>query len=425
MTNVSLLLAGTLLLVATAACSDAQSGESAGGGPPSSHGAGGPRASGGGDPGSGGGPHHSSTSTGSAGHGAGSTGPYLTPNPLISRGKPVQGSTDSAANAFDGDYTTDQMWYGPGAGPNGSIDMWVKINVGKGPTKLLFVYHHTATPDYTITPNISSGAPTAYNIEVSPDGSDGSWQKVVEVAGDATSTTYRNRGHRFDFTGMSWVRWNITATSDNNVNISEIDIYDVSKGNEDTWLFAGSAETRFAYQGQVTPSWPTLVAGKHASYFPAMIDIADTGSHSDYLAQNIDTWILLNPDFHHWVLVYGLGDAFGDTMPDDQNFKSNMQTAIDKLKAAGLSPIIPHIEKPNADQFAHVADYDAVIDQLVADNQLEPGPDFYAWFAAHPEDYCGTSDCEAPAFAGNVPSDSGMVHMNALWADTVDPLYGP
>src|SRR5215831_16154611 len=108
-------------------------------------------------------------------------GTTLKPNPLISRGKPIDSPQDNAKAAFDGSYDPqDGSWISNTSAADGSIaDSYVSVNVGAGPTSVLLVWHNADDPDYTVTPSINFGVPTEYKIEVSPDGK--TWTKAVDV----------------------------------------------------------------------------------------------------------------------------------------------------------------------------------------------------------------------------------------------------
>lgn len=368
-------------------------------------------------------------SAGEPGNGGAGSDDYLIPNPLISRGKPIESPQQNAAKAFDGDYKADSSWVTAVADGSGAItNSWVKINVGTGFKRLLLVWHHMGTPDYVIAAESNFGAPNAYTIEVSPTGADGTWKQAVSVD-TGTSPTYRNRAHSFDFTGMSWVRMTITRMrttqpGSRGVNLSEIEIFDVSRGMDDTWLFAGGGSARFSYDGHVSPMWPETIHGKHPDYYPAMINLGDLQGTSEFLAAQLDSYLTLNPDFKHWVLTYGLLDAEANVTPAARKFQANMQTVIDKLKAAGKVVLIPRAQAVTDSRHSHLAEYNTIIDQLVKANALPSAPDFYQWFSAHPEQLCMTG-CENADQIGSVPTDAGYLAMSTLWAQVLDPLYAP
>ena len=54
-----------------------------------------------------------------------------------------------------------------------------------------------------------------------------------------------------------------------------------------------------------------------------------------------------------------------------------------------------------------------MIAELTAQNDLLPGPDLYAWFAAHPEQLRD----------GIHPTDAGILAINRLWAEAVARAY--
>ena len=378
-----------------------------------------------------GGKNSSAGSTGSAGKGSGTAGSqasggappgdgeYLIPNPLVSKDKTVDSSPDGGEVAFDGLWDFGNTWR---AGPKG----WLKINVGKGPTKLLFLWHTDSTPDYTIDPEINFGAPTAYVVEVSPTGADGSWTKVAEVTGAPDDVTYRSRAHSFDFTGMSYVRWTlnkvVSGQGNPDAQINEIEIHDISKGSEDTWAVVGLGQSRSTYHGH-PGMFPELIHAAHPDYYPALIDLAEAGGQAKDLVSSIDTLLELNPDFHFWILAYGVGDAENNRSPAETNFKASMQKVIDKLKAAGKVPLFPRIEKLTDGNHTTTNDFNAVIDELVTANDLPPAPDLYALFSQKPELLCVT-DCEE-GHKGLDFSPEGETAVNELWATTLDPLYAP
>jgi acyl-CoA thioesterase I len=366
---------------------------------------------------------------GSAGEGGdptGGTGGYLVPAPLVSRDKEVESSPDEGERAFDGEWGFSSTWRIECDTDEATEDGWVKINVGEGPTRLLFVWHTDSTPDYTIATEINFGAPTAYFIEVSATGEDADWTRVAEVTGEPDDVTYRSRAHSFDFTGMSYVRWTLTklvsGQGQPNALIGEAEIHDISAGAEDTWAVVGLGASRSTYHGH-TGLFPELIHEAHPDYYPALIDLAEAGGKAVDLVSEIDTLLELNSDFHFWILAYGMGDAENNQSPGEANFKESMQAVIDKLKDAGKVPLIPRLEKTTDSNHQNVGEFNAVIDELVAENGLPAAPDLYALFSEQPELLCMTG-CEG-GHEGIDFSPEGELAVNALWASVLDPLYAP
>jgi lysophospholipase L1-like esterase len=354
--------------------------------------------------------------------------PIIThPNPIVSRHKKVYSSPANGAAVTDGLYHN-----GGWTVPLASLPGWVAIQIGAGPTNVVVSWDDGGTYNYQDKPGTTVyGLPGAYQIDVSADstnGMDGTWTTPVMV----TDNVVRTRAHAIDFTGMSWVRMTVTAGSTNpdanGIQIGEIDVHDTSANGaalpDDTWFFMGDSITAFAYDRAVAqmPSFADLINmnANTAAYFPAMINGGIGGEKTADGLARLAADMALNVDYRFFVLGYGTNDAANSQVPV-ATFKSNMQTMIDMLKADGRTPVLPHI--PFSDDGGHTAipTYNAAIDELTAANMLPAGPDFYAWFMAHPDQLMQTNS------QGMVdklhPTDVGQMAMNQLWFDTALPLY--
>jgi hypothetical protein len=411
----------------------AMGGGSATGGGASSGGGtstGGGSASGGGTAAFGGG---TATGGGSTTGGGSATdgGPYFRPNPLISVGAPITSSASTASTvalAFDGRVDTG-AWSGPDS--NGPVsDMWVRIQLGhgtpcQGPSSILVVWHSMGDPDYTIDVGVNYNTPTGYTLETSPDGTQ--WTQVVNVS--STTTTYRARSHQLDFTGQCYLRFTVTqmltGQGTRSPGIDELYVYDVSHGNDDTWLFLGDGPNRFAYDQHFAPSFADAVTAKHAAYTPAMLDAAELDGQLDSMKTELPALLTLHPGFDKWVLALGLDEASFDT-PDNVQFTATMQSMIDQITAAGHQVLIPHLRYTTTTNYPHLAEYNAAIDQLVQTNHLVPAPDLYAVFHDAPSLLCSSgNDCETN-WIGISPSDpAGYEAENAAWATALDAHYAP
>ncbi len=345
------------------------------------------------------------------------------PNPIISRGATVVPASASAV--VDGLYHNGG-WTTKGA----SLPASAAINIGAGPTRLLVQWDDGGTYDYKDLPGVTVyGFPMGYTIDVSGDttnGSDGTWTSVVTV----TDNAVRTRGHVIDFTGMSWLRMTITAAppteSGNGVQIGEIDVHDISYSPDlpdDTWFFMGDSITAFAYDRAQAhqPSFASLINTALPSYFPAMINGGIGGELSTGGLARLPEALALNSAYRFFVLGYGTNDASrgaGQMAP----FMSNMQAMIDMVKAAGKIPIIPRIPYASNTLYSMIDQYNTIVDDLVASNNLIPGPDFYAFFMANPDDFT-CPPCSNRATDGLHPDDTGLQMMNQLWATAAMSLY--
>ena len=157
----------------------------------------------------------------------------LPPNPLVSRSKRVVGWSSlpypALKNINDGDYST--AW---GAGrPTPDQPAWVAIDVGAGPQRVLVNWSAGGSYNYEET---DYGSPGAYRIETSSDstdGANGSWRTAVDVP----AVTTHGQAHVVEFAGQRWVKLVVTGTPDtspNGVQISELDVHDVTGGGRST-----------------------------------------------------------------------------------------------------------------------------------------------------------------------------------------------
>jgi acyl-CoA thioesterase-1 len=353
--------------------------------------------------------------------------PIIThPNPIISRHKPVIPATAGFVNNatyHDGGWQTRVA----------NLPASAAINIGAGPTRILVQWDDGGTYNYQdpVT-SVVYGLPAAYTIDVSADSTDGvngTWTSPVSVTGNAV----RTRGHAIDFTGQTWVRMTITAApvniSTNGVQIGEIDVHDISATGsglpDDTWFFMGDSITAFAYD-RVSYHQPSFAASINTAvpdYFPAMINGGIGGETSTQGLARLQDALTLNADYRFFVLGYGTNDA---ALNSTATFQSNMQAMITMIKAAGHIPIIPRIPYSANSSYTMVPAFTAVVDSLIASNNLIAGPDLFTFFMANPDQFvcppCGTG---SPArMTDNLhPDDTGLTSMNRLWAEAMRPLY--
>ena len=112
---------------------------------------------------------------------------------------------------------------------------------------------------------------------------------------------------------------------------------------DDTVFFIGDSITAAAFTRCPAnqPSFAALVHLATPTRFPAMIDGGVGGVNSSYGVSVIRDWLALNPDFHVWAIGYGTNDAWQKVPP--ANSSANLQTLVDRIKAAGRVPVIARI----------------------------------------------------------------------------------
>ena len=359
------------------------------------------------------------------------------PNPIISRGKPVF-SSPANGNAVTNKAYHNGGWTIP---PSATLPAWVAINLGAGPTRILVSWDDGGTYNYEDpTANYVYGLPAEYHFEVSPDdaanavvssnGMDGSWKTVAGSL--VTGNQVRTRGQSFDFTGKSWVKMVITAAapneSPNGIQLGEIDVHDLSATGdampEDTWFFMGDSITAFAYDRAAAhqPSFAEAVHTASPDFFPAMINGGLGGEKSSDGLARLTEALMLNPDYHFFVLGYGTNDAAGGQIPA-ATFGANLQAMITMVKAASHEPILPHIPYAGDGSHSGIPAYNAVIDTLTRTNNLQVGPDFYGHFMQHATDEFTCPPCTNRNTDNLHPNDVGLAAMNQLWADAVRAFY--
>ena len=343
----------------------------------------------------------------------------ITANPNVSMGKPlyVAGSLNSNAgnNVYtDGKLDSNQI----------AVVSDFALNVGQGPTRLFITWDTRgdeawAGEDYVYAQgclhNWMAGA-TLQNFKVftsanSTNGMDGDWEFVTAVGESGASS----RGLAIDFEGKSWFR--IVADSPV-VNLEEVSAYDISNGGDDTWFFMGTSITQMGMkQFAVDSNFSQLIHARFPGHYPAMIRGGVACVASQGVADALKYYAEYAGNVKYWAIEMGTNDAWVGNDYTVEQFTRNMQMIIDTAKAHGITPIIARMiaTNPALCGWQVHQDYLDAIDKLTRDNHLPPGPDFYSYFLAHPEEL--SEDGVHPA------NPVGGQSMHRLWAEAVAPLY--
>ena len=372
---------------------------------------------------------------GAPGAAGGSAGPVTVagrvqrPNPIISRGAATFSQPAGGNLVVDGNYHSNG-WYIPSA--SAEAPAWVAIQLAAGPTRLLVSWDDGGTYNYKDAPGTTVyGLPGAYHIDVSADstnGVDGTWDTAVSVEANAV----RTRAHALDFSGKSWLKLVISAAppgaSNGAVSIGEVDVHDISATGtglpEDTWFFMGDSLSAFAYDRATAhqPSFAAGINGAVSGYFPAMINGGIGGETTTGAIARLSETLELNPDYRFFILGYGTNDAAGGQIPVG-TFKTNLQTLVDRLKAEGREPVIPHIPPAPDGQHEAIPSYNTAIDELVVENHLVAGADLYGYFMGAASDLFDCSACNNRMTDNLHPNDAGLAGMNAAWTTAMRAVY--
>jgi lysophospholipase L1-like esterase len=135
------------------------------------------------------------------------------------------------------------------------------------------------------------------------------------------------------------------------------------------------------------------------------------GVDSAYGASNISSTLSKYPSAKYFLVLYGTNDAYASGGPVSRaTYKSNMQTIISAIKAAGKTPYLAKVPYTSNVLYSipSIQEYNVVIDELVAENAIAVSPpDFYTLFQNN------TSLLNAD---GLHPNGTGYQSMAAMWA---------
>jgi lysophospholipase L1-like esterase len=330
----------------------------------------------------------------------------------ISKGAPVFASSGDASMLSDNNYGN--TW----------LDMntpaWAAYNLNAVPVaqrQNILVSWHNASYAYTVPPGWHGRVPRDFVIEGSR--STGStmptdWQPVLTV----TNHPHPNGQHIVDFAGYNWFRFRVTRSGDNNtgVELQELNLFDASAGTDDSWLFLGdslTADFMRSYTIGGTAYLSQLVSQRSSGARYPVMHMAGipyiTASQADDRVLGNDGFLKKFPG-KFVVLGYGTNDAASGDY-GLQDFDSSMRAMAQAVIAAGKVPLIPKMPYAKDDQRRpHIEKYNAKIDQIYRDfPQVVKGPDFYAYFKDHQDEY--RDDVHM--------NDTGMATMRKMWADVI------
>jgi lysophospholipase L1-like esterase len=308
----------------------------------------------------------------------------------------------------------DGVYRGPawgGGHPTPERPAWAAIRLQRSYARLLVSWTSSHNHDYF---EQFYGAPRDYRLETSADssdGEDGRWTVVATVAGNPA----RSRAHSIPFEGQRWVRLVVTAlpakVSPWGLQLDEIDLHDLSHGGDDLWVFLGDSITAGVFDRAPAhqPSFSGWVARAHPGYTPFMLNAGLPRLRSWEAIDRVDEVLALNPQAT--VVAITLGSNDGDL----DKLRVALGGIIDKVQAAGKIPLLSRIPFQTKYDQDYVAVKNQVIDQLIRERGLIPGPDLYGWFKARP----------GRLHDGLHPDGPGSVDMSREFARSAAPLYPP
>lgn len=333
----------------------------------------------------------------------------ITPNKLLSRGQTAYTSSGENHYITDGDLTN---WKQCTAKD-------IAINVGHGPSRLFISWESYGDCAWAtdFTNGCGHTGTSLRNFKIlsssnSTNGQDGDWILATEVKDNPVMA----RGVYIDFEGMSWFRF---VSEENVGQILEIEAFDASNDGDDTWFFMGTSISQMGLKQQDTDSTTAnIIHGRFPNFTPAMLRGGIGCINSTEVVAHLDDYLRYAGNVKHWAIEMGTNDAWGGGDWNLETYKRNMQTIIDSAKAHGIEPILARIIATNESKAGWQVNpkFLQAIDELTQKNNLHPGPDFYSYFLAHPEQIA--SDGVHPN--GDTKGGQAMHH---LWADALSPLY--
>lgn len=334
----------------------------------------------------------------------------ITPNPIISRGKTVYTSRGNVAYLNDNKTMGSTFSVSDGA--------WIALRVDPGPTKIFVNWNSPADiwSNKLAAASCPKNNPLVVDYEIlrsdnSTNGSDGTWTVAATLSGNIVTA----RGHLIDFGGSTWVKMSIKRGGG---TLDEFEVFDASRGADDTWFFPGTSITQAAFKGfALSPGFADRVAASHPGFNPAVIRGGIGCISSGDLSRNLGDYLTAARSARYWAIEMGTNDAWGGSNANVTRFTANLQKVIDSCKAAGIIPIVARVlatDPAKSGGWQIHGDYIKAVDDLTSKNNLPPGPDLFAWFKAHPGDL--NPD-------GVHPNAAGAASIQRLWAEAASNLY--
>ena len=343
--------------------------------------------------------------------------------PHISVGKPAFANKGTASLLTDGAYRAPNAWTFSGCSV--TTPCWGAVNVGVGPSKMLVDWSYQDGTGGFDTQAWGGTTVTAYSLMVSSNstnGSDGIWVTATDAISQLPVVVSGNhliqRSHLISFTGYSWVKIAITSASAN--EIDELDLWDASLGNNNTFFFHGDSITHRCANMRGTnvnygepPSFQLDVQSAHAAFFPLQVGGGIVGQGTADAVSELPSYMPLFKPVKYWFLTMGTNDLCGGSSV----YAGNVQNWITAVKAGGAIPILVHpIWGNNVSAYCYQngPSMNAAVDALVLSNGLMPAVPLYEATVGHSE-YFDSGDVH--------PNYAGCDAWNKTFAAYVSPMY--
>jgi lysophospholipase L1-like esterase len=308
--------------------------------------------------------------------------------PRISGGAPAYAANGSSANAATAAAQNNVASQYESSG----VPMSVAVDLSATPVaqrQQVLIAWYAKTQDFiidldcAITCAANAGGtafteiPIDYTLESNPAAGGGAppasgWVNLTTVTGNNRSS----RQFVGNLNGANWVRISVSrGIKPTAVGIS-IDVHSAPAGATDDWLFMGDSNTAFTMP-RFASDLPYLVNALKPTHFPAVIGAGIGGTNTVTAQDIIDSNLSFFPG-RFVVLAYGTNDGAA-------NYQ--METLVQRVIAAGKTPVVPHILWSATTQIQAIGpSINAQIDALYAKYPaILPGPDLWGHFQGHTE----------------------------------------
>lgn len=136
------------------------------------------------------------------------------------------------------------------------------------------------------------------------------------------------------------------------------------------WLAFGDSLTQDAFATVL--AWREVLGPNG----PTPINAGVRGDTTTTALTRIDKALADHPSARFVGLAFGTNDVWGRMTVDE--FRTNMQAMIDRVKAAGRTPVLATIPYSPESELEALPTYNQAIRALETANGLAPGPDLYA-----------------------------------------------
>ncbi len=358
----------------------------------------------------------------------------IEPNPIISRGpsavvKVSSGDSSAINNNKWGPYEKKQWAV--------SANSWIAIKVVDGTYSNVFISWNCIDTSWSDMIGVNKDScnktvqyPTEYDIMTSANsttGSDGDWTKVVSITGNNVCA----RGHFVPFTGMKWIKMSISKGTG---KIDEVEVFDGSKGMQDSWFFLGTKITAMMMKDSLASGFHPGLASMSDSNFANMVHMLNNkytpavirggnncGVKSGDIVRDISKYLEVAGNVTFWAIEIGTWDAWGGKKDSLAAFINNVQLIIDSCKAHKIKPtfarVMPTDTLRKKTLWQVPIGFTKAIDSLTTKNGLIPGVDFPAYiFHAQMGNY------DLDEKTGILPNTYGDFEFQKEWVKKMDTV---